>query len=259
MFESFRLTQRGLLVANSGSLSLEQVLKWALYSKDKNTDLPVPMESKCEGCWKAWSQCFHHLEWQDFCQRYKGQRTFEELVLEVKSKLDRHVEPVAGPSVTHITSFSLEASRDFLLASERELKNLLGQSRLNKWQMAGVPSIELPGESGAKETCYVFRDPSQSGLRQFKVKCHMDVSTAATKMHSNSSMFPEHSELVFQDIVQQGTSTLSQLFTMKEDQLLTHDSWFQTRAKRSEADEGDDDQVTALEENVELSGVAASS
>eukprot|EP00971_Amphidinium_carterae_P230685 4577835-Amphidinium_carterae.1 len=62
----------------------------------------------------------------------------------------------------------------------------------------------------------------------------MDVSSAECKLGADTSMFADHAELVFQDIVKQSTSSLGQLFTLKDDQLLTHESWLENRQKRAD-------------------------
>ena len=64
--------------------------------------------------------------------------------------------PSTGPSVFQSKEIMIEVSQQMQVATEADLRKRLGLSRVPRTLLKTLPSLELPGETGATETHYAF-------------------------------------------------------------------------------------------------------
>ena len=86
-------------------------------------------------------------------------------------------EAEAGPNVMNTKKVELELNRSYIAATERELRSQVGLHKKAKSALKGVPSIDIAGEKGGQETCFMFRDlDPMADLRRWKLKVTMAAS-----------------------------------------------------------------------------------
>eukprot|EP00971_Amphidinium_carterae_P126602 2508399-Amphidinium_carterae.4 len=136
-------------------------VKWALYSAKGTQRLPA--NDQFEQCFELWTCSFKHLPWANFTEKAKQDSAFKTIVDQARSVMEGKVKLTNPPECLKIVKgVTLDVERQFQVLSERELRRLLNQTRLNKSQVKGIPTITLLAEDGSSETelCYIFADTS---------------------------------------------------------------------------------------------------
>eukprot|EP00971_Amphidinium_carterae_P350467 6491562-Amphidinium_carterae.1 len=242
--------------------------KWALNERKKGSETLVPVGDRCELCSKTWTTAFGWLEWPEVLAEMQKKDMFKEFFFKAKERIQSAEGPIACAShMTKLTKYSVQVSRLYTVASEKELKGSLAQARLNKWQVKSLPTAQIPSEScpSELETVYVFRNPHASPLRELRVVGEVEILLGEHMVKPESSFFAEHCSLALEQVKSKDptTSVLTNLLG-KEPDVETFEAWFDLATKNkseNDGEEGGGDEQPVEEDagDIEMVGVEAES
>eukprot|EP00971_Amphidinium_carterae_P309567 6151953-Amphidinium_carterae.1 len=139
---------------------------------------------------------------------------------------------------------------------------MLSVSRINKGHVAKLPQILIPSDSTHPdmETCYVFKDPSASQLRQLRVVGTAEL-TLTEPIVQNNTFFSEQADMALCETLDKDAATANLgMLLSHEKSLDTLEEWLQKCKKTNPEGTGDEEEDDG-EESVdgELVGVEAES
>eukprot|EP00971_Amphidinium_carterae_P141182 2797856-Amphidinium_carterae.2 len=238
----------------------------------KGEDEPIPIEEKCELCYKTWRGAFSWLEWDDLVKEVSSSTNtpVSNAWPAARQMFKNDQKALEGPSVMKVQGYQLEVSKLFTIVSEKDLRTQAGMNRLSKQFVKGLPTVELPAQDGAQsgtETHFIFSHP-QGQHKKLRVKLLLQCDLNSTPLQANSQYWPLQAESLFQHTVQEQAATtgVSGLLA-KEAQapLVPLSAWLDEKWKHTmgtsgeDAAEGDPTDLGDDEEEGELLGMAASS
>ena len=155
------------------SLSVSQIhwkdKKWALYKQNRSGQ-SVAMEDRCEQCWQTWQCGFSWLSWEELCKEFASSTSpYVPTIQAVMEKVAKGAVPTTGPAVLHSREVIVEVAKQMQVATEGDLRKRLGLARVPRTLLKTLPSLELPGESGAMETHYAFL-PEEGSFKTCTIK-----------------------------------------------------------------------------------------
>ena len=137
----------------------------------------MPVDDKCELCYRVWKECFAARDWEQLVSDAKDEKlTVGVMVQEARKNMSGN-EFKAGSSVKSHVKVQYEVSKLFLLATEKDLRSLTHQARINRGDVKTLPVLHIPSEKGdgSAEAHYVFRHP-WGDLKECKIKMVMEQS-----------------------------------------------------------------------------------
>eukprot|EP00971_Amphidinium_carterae_P148058 2934459-Amphidinium_carterae.3 len=138
---------------------------WAL--KRKVNGVEMACEDRCDACAALHQRAFSFISWEDFCD--PSLEHIQSGKAEAKQLLNDPTGKRPWPlGVEGNISATFEISKDFIVASEADLRKWTKQTRIPKKLVQGIPTITV----GAEEV-FVFSDPHQV-LRRGTLKISSD-------------------------------------------------------------------------------------
>ena len=130
----------------------------------KHAGVQIPIGTKCEQCFNIWRTSFSHKEWDVWCKEViedaKAQKQLEAARKNYPLlPCDKELKPAF---VDVRQAERMMVSRSYMALSERELRKLLNEQRLDKATLATLPVVSCTMEDGhSKELLYLFVNPNQ--------------------------------------------------------------------------------------------------
>ena len=116
----------------------------------------------------------------------------------VKKKLLEGREGEDGASVLQVKKIQFEVSRLYHVATEAEIRARTKLQRIGKMQLKGLPSVELPSESGAGcEQAYIFKHPD-GHVREGHLKVVLESDMQAEFLKPEGQLWPQQAEKAWQ-------------------------------------------------------------
>ena len=212
---------------------------WALFKAGSSG--PVPVDDKCELCYRVWKECFSSKEWEQLVAEAKNERMqIGALVTEARKNMAGNDFKV-GSSVSSNMKVQYEVSKLFMLASEKDLRSLTHQPRINRADVKSLPVLQVPSDKGdgSMEPHYVLKHP-HGDLKECKVKLVMETSMDQEMMGAGGKeWFVGQAQQTFGNTVgtQSSQSGLLNLF-QKEAYLQDFQEW-KRRFKKPDDDDGE--------------------
>ena len=142
----------------------DEGVRWALKrSLAKNPGVLVPIDSKCEDCYKVWVKSFQDKSWEVLCEDVKRGG-------DVRTRFDAAKAQLQQGGETHwddefvegIDATKVQVTRSFIGVTESELKRMIGTERLEKNLLACLRAITtFVPETGKIENLYLFKNPKE--------------------------------------------------------------------------------------------------
>ena len=159
---------------------------WALRSVKDGSEMAV--QDKCEMCFKVWSQAFSMHSWPTFCEEVAKKPDVKKNFQDAKASMSKPHEkkPWPSQSVSNLIETQFEVTKKFIVLSLDELKKHVGARAISKKQLEGIPVMQLMGNMGLEEDCYVFEHPQhphrEAAVRRWKGVAYNCVAMAPEAM-----------------------------------------------------------------------------
>ena len=162
---------------------------WALYGQRRLGAVvqKVPMEDKCERCFKV-SCCFPAKTFGELCcaRNTQPKSPLALCIKEAEANLDKSPEGVllalgAPEQCEKKASYTLEMTPTVRMLSERDLKTLAAATRMSKVAIRGVPTVNFPRLDGGEGMQPFFIFPPSNVPEGVGVPATLRIAVAAER------------------------------------------------------------------------------
>ena len=185
------------------NLLCAQEKNWALKMRHKNGQ-EVPQGDACEACFECHRDHFHHITWQQYCERMKGKdgkatefQAFVEEALAFKNNPGK--AEWKGDDVMNSKTVLLEVSKQYVGLTSNEVRKALKQDKVSKALLSSIPCITVITEEGSKpEQIYLFTDPHHP-YRSVQLKSQQALQLQQNLLNSEQQTWRQQSQEVWRE------------------------------------------------------------
>eukprot|EP00971_Amphidinium_carterae_P348922 6490745-Amphidinium_carterae.3 len=149
---------------------------WALFVEEEQGKKPAG--DQCELCYTLWQRAFQFVSWECLCKQQKENADFAAIIEKGRSALQHEGQGCLPLPETVSTeqAHAVQVQRSYLCLTERDIRRVVGASRLPKAILKGLPTISIPSEDGkAEELGFLFEDPEapfRKAILSVELKAH---------------------------------------------------------------------------------------
>ena len=185
------------------------------------------------------------LTWDELCSRNAFDKELHQKIASARAVFD-HDEKLEGGDQTlnQVCQIGVEVERNFLVASEREMRADTSLARIPRMSLRGLPTVKLPSEASAgaePEELYIFKDPADS-LRRMRVKMFFGHQLKQERTQPNQVLYANQPSDMLSHCVQTDGNTKTLIDLMhKASKLVDYEDFTAELAQPEEQDAEEDD------------------